>query len=266
MEQPKIQVESFEQEQSREAFDPARLATRAELATPEAIAKYMEVTGDFLILTKENVEAIGEYLVSRMAAYRAQGIIDPVIVEVGAGNGRLSHFLNKKFATQNAGMHITPTDDASWSEVSHGESVHEHFPVERYESQDAMKHFKPTIVLCSMMTPDTDLSIFFRENPNVQEYILLGHKGGTGDEWKTHGESYSVDHATNQAILVSMGEDTRPPYVADGFERIEISEVSAHLISDHLLRRDTSGNVNTALPQEAMTVRCYAFRRIKHNN
>jgi hypothetical protein len=77
------------------------------------------------------------------------------------------------------------------------------------------------IVLCSWMPPGQDWTKDFRNERQVEEYILIGESddGTCGDNWLTWGNS---DFRTDNDNAV----DFTAPYVADGYERINLDDLS----------------------------------------
>ena len=230
---------------------PQTLLSEKEILDDKIRNRYMEITQDFLPLTVENIKALSVYLESRIDYYKSKGISNPVIVEVGAGNGRLSHFLEEKLKQDNYIYDIIPTDNFSWEKTAK-EKIQPHFNVAPYNHKESVILFNPTIVICSMMTPDGDLSKVFRSNQNVQEYILLGHRIGTGHDWETHGENY----------FSVKDEGSTPDFIKGGFERLEIDEVSKHLIQCESVRNSTPSNEDEESIKHGKTYRCDSFRRI----
>ena len=218
------------QEKPKLEITPMSLLRESDLDDVQTLVQYEKITHDFLILTVENIEAIGNYLESRIDYYKSKGISTPSIVEVGAGNGRLTHFLTEKLHRDNYVYDIIPTDDFSWEKSEH-DAIPIHANVAPYNNKEAVQIFEPTIVICSMMTPNGDLSADFRKVSSVQEYILLGHRGGTGQEWDTHGEDF---YGVGKEIYKDSQKRYygEPPFVKDGFDRIDIEDVSKYFVEN----------------------------------
>ena len=250
MENPLFKNQEKQIDKSLE-ITPHSLLTEKKILDKVVRKHYMEATQDYLILTVENIKAFSLCLESRIDYYKSKGISNPVIVEVGAGNGRLSHFLEEKLKQDNYIYDIIPTDNFSWEKTAK-EKIQPHFNVAPYNHKESANLFNPTIVICSMMTPDGDLSKVFRSNQNVQEYILLGHRIGTGHDWETHGENY----------FSVKDEGSTPDFIKGGFERLEIDEVSKHLIQCESVRNSTPSNEDEESIKHGKTYRCDSFRRI----
>lgn len=170
------------------------------------------------ILTKEYIERFGNYIQERAAAYGATTERPLMILEVGAGNGRFSHFLADFAQQKNIPVKIIASDSGQ-------SKVAPLFPLEAKDAAIAVKEMRPDMVISCWMPPGVDFTSDFRIEPSVKEYILTGQlQGGTfnaGDNWKTWGiESQSKTEAEER------GEDTsRPPFVRDGFEEVELENI-----------------------------------------
>jgi hypothetical protein len=87
------------------------------------------------LLTQESVNAWADYLASRYAA----GQVD--VLEVGAGNGRLTHFLGLALEQRRPGQfRIRATDDGSWQTVPA-------YPVEQLSAAAAIERYRPQVVI-----------------------------------------------------------------------------------------------------------------------
>lgn len=143
------------------------------------------------------------------------------VVEVGAGSGRLCHFLTKELATRDAQstggvrVRVVATDDMS-------ERVPVQFPVERCSVQDAIAAMSPLIVIAQWMPLGEDWTAVFRQCPTVQEYLLIGPPEVTGNVEKT----WTVDF--------------------EGWEKIELLEVGKWQIC-RCDSRDSIGHSTTIL-------------------
>ncbi len=155
------------------------------------------------ILTQEFVQALGRYVSER---------IEPssTVLEVGAGSGRLAHFLREELQRLSPGVSVIAAD-------SNAEGIATTLPVQNMDTETALKEFEPRLVICSWMPRNQDWSADFRETPSVQEYILIGEQEEvTGHTWKTWG--------------MDGGGDT-PPYEEDGFVRIDLPAISKSQVS-----------------------------------
>jgi len=173
----------------------------------------------FEFLNEEHLSAFGDYLSQRAEALGASEDSPVTILEVGAGNGRLSHFLQQKLEAKLPGkVKVVATDSGEWS-------LKTAFPVETIGHREALEKYKPKIVVFSWMPYGADFTDDFRAAESVDEYILIGETDGVccGDEWRTWGQSWSFDEEGEEKEKVA-------PYIADGFERENLEDVSAHQI------------------------------------
>jgi hypothetical protein len=124
------------------------------------------------------------------------------------------------------------------------------------------------IVLCSWMPMNEDWTYIFRNNPHVDEYILIGEcdDGQCGDNWLTWGNLQNYDNndfnddkdvkpeSTNDILLSSkstqktISDDTgtesetpTPQYKLDGFERYNLDEFSKFQFSRFDCRTSKTG-------------------------
>jgi hypothetical protein len=170
----------------------------------------------FEILTKEYVDALAGYLSQR--AFELGGTPEnPItILEVGAGNGRLTHFLSKSFSSRpESCAKVVATDSGEWI-------IGQSFPVEQLGHQEAIDRHQPTIIIFSWMPAYTDLTSDFRKASSVKEYLLIGEpdEGSCGDPWDTWGR----DHTRNAPG--TFDANWIPPHEADGFTRHNLKDLS----------------------------------------
>jgi hypothetical protein len=164
----------------------------------------------FELWNEEYLNAFSDYFVGRAEEHNASEEKPLVILEIGAGNGRLSHFLRGKLQKKIPKIvKVIATDSGDWGLKSD-------FPVEQLKHDEAMEKYKPDIVIVSWM-PAQDNSKDIRKFDCVEEYILIGETSGgcCGDEWETWGFSWGQEN---------RGEN--PPYKADGFERQNLDNLS----------------------------------------
>ncbi len=123
------------------------------------------------IINQEFIKELGSYISGRLRQLQTEESL--TILEVGAGNGRLSHFLEdeiKKQGTKEKAK-IIATDSDSWE-------IKPAFPVENIEVKEALNKYNPDIVICSWMSsyPMQDWTPDFQNTQSVKEYILIGDK------------------------------------------------------------------------------------------
>jgi len=169
----------------------------------------------FEFFNEEYLSAFADYFVGKIQEHGASEERPLVILEIGAGNGRLSHFLQQKLEERAPGQtKVVATDSGAWTLKSD-------FPVEQLKHDEAMEKLSPDIVVFSWMPYQEDSSRNIRKFDSVQEYILIGETDGgcCGDEWETWGQSWSWDEDDEGGEKVS-------PYEADGFERDDLDDLS----------------------------------------
>lgn len=206
---------------------------------------FCEAHGIFEVLTEEYVGALADHLAERCTEHR-----DYDIVEVGAGSGRLAHFLNQSGRS----IRVVATDDGSWQ-------LAQKFPVLCYDANAAVEGLRPAIVLCSWMPENTDFTEPWRySSSSVREYCLVGpsDSGLSGLPWETWGfatphlppggiPTADIDAMSDQdpkkrtlqslqTAHVASSRGDAPPYAVDGFEKTRADVASSFQIS----RRDCS--------------------------
>ena len=122
----------------------------------------------FQFFNKEFVDALAHYLKERGQT-----------LEVGAGNGLLSEELRKRR------INIIATDNGD-------ERITTVAPVELLDYHEAIRHFRPDIVLCSWMPYKEDWTPVFRKFKCIREYILTGDSRACGSN-KTWGHQPSFE-------------------------------------------------------------------------
>ena len=252
--QPPDHIEERTVEETRELLkDPNHLATHAEVNKafpPDPEQLFSQEWHNFCfdkdnlcyeLLNEEHLESLSDYLVERMNSIGAS-IEKPVtILEIGAGNGRLSHFLEEKLDRKAFGKaKVVATDSGEWG-------LRTNFPVEQLEHKQALEEYNPDIVICSWMPYLKDFTADFRATSSVKEYILVGETddGCSGHEWHTWGNDWDNEHSNKGDLK---------PYEEDGFERADLEEIS----DKQICRMDLLGS-KLLYKRHSRTV---SFRRI----
>jgi len=95
---------------------------------------------------------------------------------VGAGDGRLSHFLNV------AGLNIKPTDNYSWGKKDH--PINYPQEVEKIDFRKALKKYNPDLVIICWEELGAPFTQEILKHPSVKGVIWIGEgEGGcTGAE------------------------------------------------------------------------------------
>lgn len=165
----------------------------------------------FEIWTKEYIHALGSYLAQRTEELGGTEENPTVILEVGAGNGRLTHFLQEKMNEIIPGKIIIVASDSGYRKIPPT------FPVENIPHNEALAKYKPKIVIFSWMPPRYDCTSNFRAAESVDEYILIGEAdyGCCGDTWKTWGQRNALSNEEQKRYA-----NQPPPYEADGFAKV----------------------------------------------
>lgn len=156
------------------------------------------------LLNREFIQALSSYLRGRAAELGATSELPITVLEVGAGNGRLSHFLNVFLPEDwKDKVKIIATDSNEWNLAND-------FPVTELDYAMAIDRYKPAVVIASWMPRSQDWTPKFRDTESVQEYIMIGNDSscGTQEAWGMN-EYYDED------------ED-----LYKGFERIALSDLS----------------------------------------
>jgi hypothetical protein len=93
------------------------------------------------------------------------------IIEIGAGDGLLSYFL------QQEGINITPTDDHSRNDIKHPERV------KKLSHKEALEKYNPEVVVISWEELNYDYSVEVLNHPSVKYLVWIGERGGcTGSD------------------------------------------------------------------------------------
>jgi hypothetical protein len=190
----------------------------------------------YQLWTQDYVQHLGNYLLDRCS----DGI-ETTVVDIGAGDGLLVHFLleymeaertrRKKSKTSKKLKKlptVVATDDGSWGIFAKAQ-------VEKLNVQDSLAKYRSRskndgddndndnrrlIVLCSWMPMGQDWSTLFRD-VGVDEYILIGEAddGTCGNNWETWGNpTFRNDQEDD--------ENKKPPCVVDGYQRWDMDALS----------------------------------------
>lgn len=176
----------------------------------------------FELLNKEFIDAFGDYLIQRVENFSVTENEPLTILEVGAGNGRLTYFLQQKFEQKIPGkVKIVATDSGAWE-------LKAFFPVEQLNHKEALEKYQPKIVIFSWMPNEEDYTKDFRVTKSVDEYILIGEADGgcCGHRFETWGLDQTFGNKQKKRYKSPLA-----PYEVDGFERINVDETTALQIS-----------------------------------
>jgi len=141
---------------------------------------WCEAHGTFEFLTAEFVASLAKHLEG------AAGGSGGTVLELGAGSGRLSHFLRRHLAEK--GVRVVATDSWSWG-LKRKDQLGASAAVEKKSFEKALAAHQPQAVLVSWMPMGVDWSAAIRQTASVQEYVLVGEAddGCCGDNWLTWG-------------------------------------------------------------------------------
>ncbi|OGI70676.1 hypothetical protein A3A09_01855 [Candidatus Nomurabacteria bacterium RIFCSPLOWO2_01_FULL_42_20] len=197
----------------------------------------------FEIWTKEYVEQLSYYLIERLKALKEN---DPntqnTVLEVGARDGRLSHFLKnitrKINSFKDSGLDFVATDNPE--KYKKDWTILPNIPLEKIDYKDAIEKFKPTLVICSWMPENEDWTEFFRSKPFIKEYILVGNIDKYGDFEKTWG-GREIVNLLGKAFLTTanknipnevMDKIKKLPFYKDGFDLYSLKRLESYQV-DH---------------------------------
>ena len=186
-----------------------------------------EQAGIYEFWTREYIDGLATYLTDR--ADRAKG--NTVVLDVGAGDGTLAHFLRSALeapaiqgeATSTSKKNISAvvaTDDGSWK-------IRPRFEVENIGVAEAVAKYRQKcdqlIVLCSWMPMGVDWTAEIWAN-GADEIILIGEcdDGNCGDNWLTWGNLELREDIEEAAV----GDALLAPYKSNGYKRFDLEDLS----------------------------------------
>jgi hypothetical protein len=227
-----VNVEDQSEKKLELLKDPTHLPTHEEIraALPSLSTEYGRQAvddGDFFkiyskgaafeILNEEFVAALGDYIANHVHAKESN---EPfVILELGAGNGRLAHFLDQDLGRRMPGrVKVIATDNGENAINAIFDNVKE------MDYKQALQTYKPNLVIVSWMAPGLDMSADIRKTSSVEEYVLIGDVPATGRDWETWGDDHWDYDENGKPIYEHPNE--KAPYIADGFQREEVEAIS----------------------------------------
>lgn len=165
----------------------------------------------FELWNKEYIENFSDYLKKRAEDFKATKEKPLQILEVGAGNGKLTHFLKEQFEKnkiENIEIRATDSGKLMKSIEAAGVKIKSHFPVEILDYKKAIEKYKPDVIICSWMPYEQDWTRDFRAAKSVKEYILIGEADGgcCGHPWKTWGAEPEYCPSQPEEILEEISE------------------------------------------------------------
>lgn len=151
------------------------------------------------IFTREYVALLAQHLAG-VAEHAGKTNEDPLeVIEVGAGNGRLAHFVTEILKANGVkSVRYTACEPGVWdNRRDFDDSPGTYYKTIPLYTGEAITRFKPDLILTSWMPPATDWTPDFRK-ANVKEYILIGipHDEITGspESWD---DAVSDERSTN---------------------------------------------------------------------
>lgn len=269
---------------------------RGQIAHSGPLNAYFEMRrreDSYELWTKEYVFGLARYLLDRIAEMDRQAALstsrsasptETIILDVGAGDGRLVYFLRKAMkeivkkktnlstsATVPSGLPtIIATDNGSWKAPIYD---NQHIRVEQLSAVEALEKYgilpmtaqeggakTRLIVLCSWMPPGQDWTADFRRPLNHAASTNAGDGAGVeriAEEYVLIGEA---DNGTCGHNWYTWGNpdfgtegDAVAPHVMDGYERVNLHDLSLLQFSRFDCKRSS----------ESMTV---CFRRKNYEN
>jgi hypothetical protein len=114
--------------------------------------------GHYFVLTQEVVRELADYLRKRA---QELNLTNPVVLEVGAGNGRLTHFLNKLLPFQTVAV--------DWRKWDTPTAKH----VQVMDQAEAIQKLKPDIVIAAFIPSGLDWPEGWRKVPSARFPFLI---------------------------------------------------------------------------------------------
>ena len=171
------------------------------------------------LLNRDYIKALADYIIKNYTC-----INNLTVLEAGAGNGKLTHFLKERINSLNIkDINFIATDSGDWN-------IKPIFSVEQININEALNKYNPEVVLFSWMPYKIDYTQIIRNCESVNEYILIGESdyGCCGNSWLTWGADNYEDKYEEK------------PYIKDGFNRKDL----IYLKELQICRTDTPNNFN----------------------
>jgi hypothetical protein len=140
------------------------------------------------LYTTEYIEALAQTLITHLDS---RPLLDtPLrILEVGAGEARLSGFLGEALQKRDQDVEVNACD-------ANAGKINRVFPIHEMDYREALERFNPHIVLSSWMPSRQDWTPDFRARSDLEGYILVGpaDRCGTRATWRSDPSSGFVRH------------------------------------------------------------------------
>jgi len=164
------------------------------------------------ILTKEFINEFGKYLAARIKSIEKEKGQLVRIVEVGAGDGMLAHFLREKLADlSQENFELIATDKSP-------QGYNKEYIVEEMDYQTALDKLKPDIVISSWMSLGCNWTPAFRQADSVQEYILIGDYSATGGLASYHESSEGKEAVAEDGFVMKPIEKAQKYLIPHGLD------------------------------------------------
>ncbi|OGL30739.1 hypothetical protein A3F37_03925 [Candidatus Saccharibacteria bacterium RIFCSPHIGHO2_12_FULL_41_12] len=154
-------------------------ATEISFEGKEALRQYYVrpwETERFEVWTQEFIAGLSKHILSGVNVAQVEA---PMILEVGAGDGRLAGFLGQIIELSDPQASVVATD----TEPQQGSA----FPVISMDVREALEEYKPNVVISSWMPLGHEWTRDMRAAPTVNEYIIIGVPHMTGSYSTWHG-------------------------------------------------------------------------------
>ncbi|GBG24724.1 Hypothetical Protein FCC1311_009422 [Hondaea fermentalgiana] len=182
-----------------------------------------EETGRYEFYTREYIESLARYVHERLEALgAARGGASGDLVEVGAGSGSLTFFLNaalEKLGSKHRCLATDPDLRPAPRQRAGPSGESGSYTIDPLNVSQALSKYSPVIVLCAWMPMDTDWSSEFRKCSSVQEYVLVGEAdfGACGHNWLTWGNAEFREEGKHESTA---------PFLAEGWSRVDLPDIS----------------------------------------
>jgi hypothetical protein len=181
-------IEEFAAESIKQIEEYKKLLDAGELPSYNWIVESIFKKSDVGIFFGTQRHSIFQFYSQEYIAALANDIkkLKPkTIIEVGAGDGRLSFFLNKYWSVKGIPLKSTPTDDYSWGMHIESDSRHIVYPkeVEKLNFKEALKKYNPDVVIICWEELHAKYTQEILKFPSVRYVVWIGEgEGGcTGD-------------------------------------------------------------------------------------
>ncbi len=125
------------------------------------------ITNKKILMTLVNEKGIYCFYSKKLLSKIKNIVNNAYCVEVAAGDGTLTGFLN------NTGVKCIATDDYSWSNyINYNNSV------EKLSAKEALNKYRPEVVICSWSPPNNNFEKYIFQSDHVNTYIAIGTRNG----------------------------------------------------------------------------------------